>query len=404
MKKSELCNIPVFESIKKEDCCGCEACSNICPISIITLEMDEEGYYYPTCNNSKCIHCNLCVKTCPVLKENYSEIKGCFAGYALDSNIVSNSSSGGFFSLIVNNYLEKYQDKFFVSAVVWNQGFKGTHHICSNKFDDMMKMRQSKYVQSRKNHVYAEIKKLLSEDNMVLFVGCPCEVAGLNSFLGKTYNNLLCIDLVCQGPTSEGVMTQYIDRIKKKNKGLNITSINMRYVHDKTWIPQWIKIDTNKKKNIVFERFYDTDIGRAVHILQRESCYQCKFNGKSRYSDLTLGDFHGADSEREYYNPNGTSIIVANTEKGYEVVKEISSKAILEKVSYSEIERYNPRLSSPMIRDEHRKQFSEDLKKYGLHYAAIKSWPIKVQIRQLTPGIIRTIYRNIKSLMGREKK
>lgn len=403
MGKNDLCNIPVFETIKKEDCCGCEACSNICPTDAISFEMDEEGYYYPICDDQKCIHCNLCVRTCPISKDKESIVKECFAGYALDSKVVLNSSSGGVFSLILNKYLEEYHGKFFVAAVVWNQDFRGTHHMCSNDIEDMMRMRQSKYIQSRKHFVFRNIKKLLSEDNEVLFVGCPCEVAGLRCYLEKDYNNLLCIDLVCQGPTSEGVMSQYIDRINKKNHGLTITSINMRYVQDKTWIPQWIKIDTDKKDKVVFERFYDTDIGRAVHILQRESCYQCKFNGNSRYSDITLGDFHGANSERDYYNANGTSIIIANTEKGCEVVKSISPNAILEKVSYEEIEKYNPRLSSSMIRDSHRKQFSKDLLRFGLHYAAIKSWPVKMQIRQLTPGSIRKIYKKIKGFIKGKK-
>ena len=50
----------------KSKCCGCEACSQICPKSCISMIPDEEGFLYPFVDVKECINCGLCKKTCPV--------------------------------------------------------------------------------------------------------------------------------------------------------------------------------------------------------------------------------------------------------------------------------------------------------------------------------------------------
>ena len=40
---------------KKPDCCGCSACSKICPVGAITMQTDKEGFLYPVIDDEKCI-------------------------------------------------------------------------------------------------------------------------------------------------------------------------------------------------------------------------------------------------------------------------------------------------------------------------------------------------------------
>ena len=59
-----------FAPFKKEDCCGCSACYSVCPTNAIVMELDVEGFLYPTIVSNKCIGCNLCVKVCSFNQSN----------------------------------------------------------------------------------------------------------------------------------------------------------------------------------------------------------------------------------------------------------------------------------------------------------------------------------------------
>ena len=60
-----------FDSKNKKDCNGCGTCSLICPKKCITMEEDEEGFFYPKVDKSKCIKCNKCKNVC----SNFNEKK-----------------------------------------------------------------------------------------------------------------------------------------------------------------------------------------------------------------------------------------------------------------------------------------------------------------------------------------
>lgn len=51
----------------KVECCGCNACGDICPKNAITFKTDIEGFWYPIIDTEKCIGCDLCDKTCPII-------------------------------------------------------------------------------------------------------------------------------------------------------------------------------------------------------------------------------------------------------------------------------------------------------------------------------------------------
>ena len=55
------------------------------------------------------------------------------------------------------------------------------------------------------------------KDRKILFVGTPCQVAELKSFMKKEYDNLICIDLFCHGVLSPKVFNKYINELEKDN-------------------------------------------------------------------------------------------------------------------------------------------------------------------------------------------
>jgi formate hydrogenlyase subunit 6/NADH:ubiquinone oxidoreductase subunit I len=55
--------IPVLYN-RKENCCGCTACYSICPVHAISMELDEEGFLYPTVDKAICTCCYKCLEVC----------------------------------------------------------------------------------------------------------------------------------------------------------------------------------------------------------------------------------------------------------------------------------------------------------------------------------------------------
>ena len=73
------------------------------------------------------------------------------------------------------------------------------------------------------------MKRELASGRMVLFSGTPCQCAGLKSFLGKPYENLISVDIICHGVPSPKVWHAYVDyRSQKENEGIRPLRINMR--------------------------------------------------------------------------------------------------------------------------------------------------------------------------------
>ena len=81
-------------------------------------------------------------------------------------------------------------------------------------------MRGSKYAQSNIGKAYKEAEIDLKHGKKVLFVGTPCQIAGLKHFLHKDYEQLLTIEVFCHGVPSPLVWGKWLEYISK-GKGIN---------------------------------------------------------------------------------------------------------------------------------------------------------------------------------------
>ena len=127
------------------------------------------------------------------------------AAWNLDNDIRVKSTSGGVFSAIAEKFIS---NGGYIVAAEFVENFRIQHTIISDK-KDINKLRQTKYAQSELSDLFVKIKKLLYEDNYVMFVGTPCQVAGLKNFLLKDYEKLLTIDLICRGVISQKIYIDY---------------------------------------------------------------------------------------------------------------------------------------------------------------------------------------------------
>lgn len=385
-----MSEIPVMEHMKKDLCCGCELCRSSCPFGAIEMTANGEGFLYPALNKELCKNCGICVNKCPSLnlKKNIYK-KEYYVGYAKDIDLVKHSSSGGVWSLIANGFLNEFSDSIVVGSI-WSNDYKKVIYSYTNSTTELELFRRSKYSQSYKGNIYDVVKEYLDKDKYVLFTGTPCEVAAVKSFLGKSYDKLYTVDLICQGPESPLAMKQFMDRLEKKYKS-SIKFVSLREVGGDCWIPQWIRVKFENGREF-FKPFYNTELGESLHTMQRKSCYRCEYTLDGHVSDATIGDFHGADGCKPYYNKYGVSIVVSNSSIGEKMVKKyIEPYSVLEKETLDVLGKTNPRLIGCWNESPKREKYAEEFIKKGVFSAAWKVWGVRRTIYNKSCPIIQKI-------------
>ena len=309
----------MIDKIEKSECCGCNACGDICPKGSISFIKDNEGFLYPQIDKSTCIGCNLCEKTCPVInaesiKNNDFDEPECYAAINKNLQIRFDSTSGGAFSAFAK---KAYQEKAYVGGAIWNDDWT-VSQVISNSRKDLPKLRSSKYIQSDASGFYKDVKEKLQNGEKVLVCGTPCQMAALRCYLGKPYDNLMILDFVCAYVNSPKVWNAYIKYLEEKH---NSTIV---YIKDKNKEIGWRTL-TNK---VVFENgdvIYDSADKNQFRrcymklaVASRPSCYNCKFKGFPRISDVTVADFWGVEKYLpKHFDQNlGTSLVLLNSNKG----------------------------------------------------------------------------------------
>ncbi|MDM0859164.1 Coenzyme F420 hydrogenase/dehydrogenase, beta subunit C-terminal domain [Clostridium perfringens] len=373
----------------KANCHGCHACQSICPKSCISMEEDEKGFWYPKVNKELCVNCNLCEKVCSVINipKRSNKLSIAYACKNKDNNERLNSSSGGVFIELCKYVLNN-------NGVVFGAAFDkefNVIHDWSETLDGCNKFRGSKYVQSKIGEVYKISKKFLDEGRVVLFTGTPCQIAGLDKYLMKKYENLILLDIACHGVPSPLVYRKYINNIKRMNKS-KIKNINFR---DKStgWKNYKFKIEFEcgefiQKNN---ENLYMNGFLQDLYL--RDSCYQCKFKKPITSADITLADYWGIEKiHPDFDDDKGTSLILVNTEKGNNIFEIISNDIDNIKTDYEYAVKCNPSIIMPANYNKKIDKFFYDVNKgnYDLE-KVIKNYTKVSFIRQFKRKVLKKL-------------
>jgi coenzyme F420-reducing hydrogenase beta subunit len=338
----------------KKTCCGCAACYNICPKNGIEMKPDEDGFLFPMVNIDLCVECGLCKKVCDFQKD-INVGHEALATYAAINNsraILSHSSSGGVFGALASFTFEHHGVVF---GCAWNEKIEA-EHICIKSGSNLKKLQGSKYVQSNINRSYREVEAYLKKDVQVLFAGTPCQVAGLKSYLGQEYNNLLTAELICHGVPNQKFFNDYISYLEATLKG-RIIDFNFR---DKTkgWSLRSKAIYQKNKK--IYSKTISNSLAYYYEYFSkgyicRESCYVCKYAGPKRQGDFTLGDYWGIEQAHpEIKTKNGVSALLVNTEKGISLLDELKKHLILVPSTFEQVSKKNRQLCAPVPKNEKR--------------------------------------------------
>lgn len=373
-------------------CTGCHACAAICPEKCIDMKDRGEGFLFPAINMEKCIHCNRCEKVCPVLHmPNRNQHTQAFALKSKDDAEREQSTSGGVFPLLARTILD-------VGGIIYGAAYDNdfsVRHIAVEDSENLPFLQRTKYVQSTLGRIFSEVEEQLKAGRQVLFSGTPCQCAGLRAFLGKEYENLMLVDLICHGVPSPKVWQTYIDyRAGKENGGARPVKIDMR---SKTsgWSRYSTEFNYGNGKITRIQNSQDPFIRAFIgNICLRDSCSECLVKGVERCTDLTLGDYWGIWNQHpEFNDEKGTSIVFTHSEKGKNALKRLK-----EQTEWLEIDTedgYRENVSMVLSSQPHQKRkefldrvtsenFEEVVKEYFPPIAAKKPGVWERVIRKLT--------------------
>ena len=323
------------------DCCGCNACGDVCHAEAITFPVDHEGFWYPKVDKDKCNDCHLCEKVCPMLhidelKNNDLPEPKVYGGYNKDIVIRFDSTSGGLFSLLAQAI---YKQKGYVSGAIYTDDHKVVNFISNDK-EDLKRLRGSKYVQSNAEGLYKQIKQLIVSGEKVLACGSPCQMAALRSYLRNDYENLIIVDFLCSATNSPKVFDKYKESLEARYRSKIVSIKNNK---DHGWHSSTLKI-TFEDGEIYYGEGHEDDYRRGYHnnVFERPSCYECKFKGIPRMSDITLGGFGGIGQIDPSLEQNlGTSLIIVNSKKGMNFFKSVQDKLVVKEFSMNDILPFN---------------------------------------------------------------
>lgn len=319
--------------------------------------------------------------------------------YKTTSAYLSSSTSGGACSQIIDNFYKKGNGAVY--GVVFDVDSNIRHKRASTQ-EECDSFRKSKYVRSDMSDIYRQVLEDINNGLRVLFIGTPCQIYVLNKYLGTKGVNedaLVTVDLICNGAPSHSVWVDYKnwleDYYKKK-----LAYFGFREKGDKNnpYLTKAIFTDgftlVDSPKTACYNRLF------LKKLIIPRGCFNCPFKKEERISDITLGDFWGA--EQVFHHPylkSEVSLVLVNTQKGEQLFgPELlnGDDSILVESNNKEYLEFQKNLVSPTNFPSNYEEFWEDYKRVGIGYVLNKyadaCFPLSIKYS------LRKLLRKIKSM------
>ena len=368
----------------KSKCCGCTACASVCAHRAISMEHDEQGFSFPHVNLDLCTNCHLCEEVCPLQKRPETNMaKHTFVALASDHKEQMTSTSGGLASVFARYIIAQFGG--VVYGCTGNDCFH-VRHIRIDSIQDLPAIKGSKYVQSDLNGIFPKVKTDLKSGRYVMFIGTPCQVAGLRKYLRKSYDKLFCVDFICHGVPSQQILTSAI-----KEFNLDDTPHEVKFRLKEQGKPsQYCLQLTDTAGSVLYKGKYGKDCymtGFIYALFYRDSCYQCPFASRERVGDITVGDYWNSDKEYDYLarSKDGLSQMHVNTDQGNRLYQLLSDQLRVEPISLDKLLKHSGQLSHPMPRHRNADVFWALYKNSGFNIACRKALSAEIRHLRLQP-------------------
>ena len=379
----------------KKQCNACKACVNKCPKQCIRMVADSLDVPYPEIDKAKCIDCDLCRKVCPNINNlHFHDTIQVLAAWSLDTETRKRSASGG---VAVELYRHALENGWYTYGVSINR--HKADYIEIKNIEDIEQVRNSKYVFSDTLDIYQNIQAKLKNGYNVLFIGLPCQVAGLYCFLGKAYSNLITVDIVCHGVVPNEYLRQHIERIEKNMK----RKANLVYFRDPEFHTYNFHFTLADRDGVFYKKsVYEDDVyqlGYHKALIYRENCYHCQYAQKKRIGDLTICDFSGIGQLIPVnYDHLNISCVLVNTDSGEKMIRQLDDRLHMEQRPRKEAFDFEPQLNHPYTKHPHRDAFVSQYKRtHDFDYSA--SQALKKELNDYHPSVSRRVARKGKRLI-----
>lgn len=270
-------------------------------------------------------------------------------------------------------------------------------HICADSGDDRNRMRGSKYIQSKLGDTFKNVKADLDARRSVLFSGTSCQVAGLKKYLGKEYDNLFCVDIVCHGVPRKKVWNAYLRWQEQKNHS-KVAGVNFRNKRDFGWRNHVETIVFKNGKSANSHVFKNLFYG---HTVLRPSCYECPYKSVMHPGDITIADYWGIEKAVPEFDDNkGVSLVLVNNEAGEKAFEKVKENLVWKQTKLEDSLQLP--LKAPFPKPKNREQFWSDFENRSFEYVAKKYGGIG--LKNDIKKFLGRIKRKIKKLVVKSGK
>ena len=390
-------------------CYGCGVCAVICPRKIINIELNSEGFYEPRIEEAdNCTDCGLCLSVCSFVHEETAlrpDGIDCYAAWSKDRTVRRKCSSGGI-GFEIGKYLinQDYQ----ACGVRYDCETNRAEHYMAHTIEEFVPSIGSKYIQS---YTLSGFSKLNRTDKF-LVTGTPCQIDSIRRYIRKLRieEHFVLMDFFCHGVPSMLVWKQYVKEVEKHTGKLTYVSWRNKQTgwHDSwsigiegvngrekiNWHDSYAMLMRGKKSYTYFSRlstgdlFYKFFLG---NMCLGKACYKhCKYKMSSSSADIRIGDLWGnAYKEDE----DGVSAVLALTERGKCLIKEMQAYCVFEKQPASIVMEGQMRTSPamPYIRKQVIRQLREGKSLPQISNTTLRLYRISCLPKRVMNKIIRIL-------------
>lgn len=318
----------VEKIVRTSLCSGCGLCAGIVDDDKIVMKLTEGGFLRPSQQAalSEAEQSEI-EATCPGLSlshpgttkvaydPDWGPVVSLRTGFSTDTELRQLGSSGGALSGLLLYLLDTGSVDFVVQIGMDPKDPVRNKLYESRSRDELLARAGSRYSPSAP---LMTLREILKRPGRFAFVGKPCDVAGLRSYLRlhpETNDRIpFLISFFCAGLPSEAGTNVLLDELHVKREAL----VNFRYRGD-GW-PGYAKAVT--KDGNVRKMDYDTSWGT---ILNRHLQFRCKIcpDGTGEFADIVCADgwYLTEDGEPDFSENEGRSIILSRSETGETVVQ-----------------------------------------------------------------------------------